>query len=176
MPMGEGVILQAPSPEESVMTYIEGFLSVYIHVLASGSPDWVVLDFFRRYQATLVQVHRFLWRVLQSMRYFSEKAGIAFTLSHLVRLYRPLRYQGLISLPPRSTWALVIGSEQDEDSGWMNQFIQIQMTDVIPEELFSLYERLNFTRKYFIWTVLSAWGWHRNNTFLLFVYSNSLGS
>lgn len=94
MRMGEGTILQEPSLEESVMTYVEGFLSVYIHVLAPGSPDQVVLDFFRRYQVMLAYVHPFLWRIMQSMRYFADKAKIEFTFSHLVRLYRPLRNQG----------------------------------------------------------------------------------
>ena len=132
------------------MTYIEGFLSVYIHVLALGSPDQVVLDFCRKYQVTFAQVHPFLWRIVQATRYFANKAEIEFTLSHLVKLYRPLRYRGLIALQCCSTRAPVIGSEEDEDCGWINRFVRIRTTDVMPGEFLSFPEKCNSTRKCFV--------------------------
>lgn len=52
-PPGEGVVLQAPNLEENVMTYVEGFMSVYTGVLVPGFLDWVVLDSCKMYQVTL---------------------------------------------------------------------------------------------------------------------------
>jgi len=145
---GSEVVLQIPSSDESVTTYVEGFLSVYTYPFTLGAVDPVIFDFCRRYQVTLGQIHPSLWRIVILLRFFSIKAGgLDFSLNHLIRLYRPQIYRGLIRLYRRASKALMSSIDEDKDRGWMGRYIRVRTRDLIPEEKMSFPEKWNFDRK-----------------------------
>nr|XP_016434680.1 PREDICTED: eukaryotic translation initiation factor 5B-like [Nicotiana tabacum] len=56
------------------------------------------------------------------LRYFSSKAeGLEFTLNHLIRLYRPQLFRGLIKLQHQSSKALFASNDEDKYRGWMSR-------------------------------------------------------
>lgn len=115
---GPKVEVHIPAPEEGITAYVEGFLSVYTYPFTLGPLDPVIIDFCKKYQVTLGQVHPSLWRIVIMLRFFSSKAeGLEFTLSHLMRLYRPRIYRGLIRLQRRATKALTSSIDEDKDRG-----------------------------------------------------------
>jgi len=145
---GPEVVVQIPAPEESITAYVEGFLSVYTYPFTLGPLDPVIIDLCKRYQVTLGQIHPSLWRIVIMLRFFSSKAeGLEFTLNHLMRLYRPRIYRGLIRLQRRATKALISSIDEDKDRGWMSCFIRVRTRDTIPEEKMPFPEEWNFDRK-----------------------------
>nr|XP_033510299.1 uncharacterized protein LOC117275056 [Nicotiana tomentosiformis] len=79
------------------------------------------------------------------LRFFSsEPEGLEFTLSHLMRLYWPRIYRGLIRLQRQATKALFSSIDEDKDRGWMSRFIWVRTHDIIPEEKMPFLEEWNF--------------------------------
>ncbi|XP_070003039.1 uncharacterized protein [Nicotiana sylvestris] len=91
-------------------------------------------------------IHPSFWRIVLMMRFFAEKAELEFTLSHLLRLYRPLHHRGLIILRRRSTRPFISSDEEDKDRGWMSQFVRVRIVDIIPKEFLPFTEKWNFKR------------------------------
>jgi len=46
-----------PKPDEAITTHVEGFLSVYTYPFTLGPLDPVIINFCRRYEVTLGQIH-----------------------------------------------------------------------------------------------------------------------
>ncbi|XP_019246509.1 PREDICTED: uncharacterized protein LOC109226169 [Nicotiana attenuata] len=130
---GDEVVIQIPSPEESITTHVEGFLSVFTYPFTLGPLDPVVIDFCKTYEVTLGQIHPSFWRIVIMLRFFSEKAeGLEFTLSHLIKLYRPHLFRGLIKLQRGTTKAIFASTDETKDRGWMSRFVRVRTSDIIP--------------------------------------------
>ncbi|XP_019233921.1 PREDICTED: uncharacterized protein LOC109214462 isoform X1 [Nicotiana attenuata] len=141
---GNEVVVQIPAPEESITTHVEGFLSVYTYPFTFGPIDPIVIDFCKRYQVTLGQIHPSFWRIVIMLLHFSSKdGGLEFTLNHLTRLYRPQLFRGLIKLQRRSTKAFFASNDEYKDQGWMSRFVRVRTCDIIPEEKIPFPEKWN---------------------------------
>lgn len=145
---GEGAALQALPPDEGITDLADGFLNVYLYPFALGPLNRVVLDFCLKYRVTLAQIRPSFWRIVLMMRFFAEKAGLEFTLSYLVRLYRPFHHRGLLTLRCHSSTPFVIDDEEDRDREWISRFVRVRTTDVIPVELMPFPEKWNYTREW----------------------------
>jgi len=95
------------------------------------------------------------------MRFFPEKAGLEFTLSHLVRLYQPFHHRGMLTLRCCSSTPFVVDDEKDGDQERVSLFVRIRTVDIIPVELMLFPRGWNYARE---WSVLC---------FLRFAYSEN---
>lgn len=93
------------------------------------------------------------------VRFFAEKAGLEFTLSHLIRLYRPFHHRGLLTLRCRSATPFVVDDEEDGVREWMSRFVRVRTADIIPVEFMPFPKEWNHTRKWYTcaFTVLQLW-------------------
>lgn len=125
-----------PTPEEAITTYVERYLSVYTYPFTLSPLDPVIVDFCKKYQVTLGQIHPSFWRVVILLHFIVSKIdGLPFTLDHLIRLYSHRLYRGgLIKLQHRATKSLISSIDEDKDRDWMGQFVRVKTTDLIPTE------------------------------------------
>nr|XP_009803049.1 PREDICTED: uncharacterized protein LOC104248486 [Nicotiana sylvestris] len=153
---GKAVQVEIPSLEEDITTHKPSFLSVYMYPFTLGpvsasslSIDPVILDFIREYQVTLGQIYPSFWRIVYLLRHFSNMVeGMSFTLDHLVGLYSPRLYRGvLIKLQHRSAKAFFANTDEDKDRGWMSRFVRVKTSDLI------LVEKMPFPEE---WNLRSA--------------------
>nr|XP_009764210.1 PREDICTED: uncharacterized protein LOC104215965 [Nicotiana sylvestris] len=117
---GYEVVVQIPAPEESITTYVEGFLSVYTYPFTLGPINPVIIDFCK-----------------------SKAEGLEFTLNHLIRLYRPQLFRGLIKLQHWSTKVFFASNDEDKYQGWICRFMRVRTCDIIPEEKMPFPEKWN---------------------------------
>lgn len=69
----------------------------------------------------------------------------------------------------------MIGGEEDDDHGWMSQFIRVRMTDIILGEFLPFPTEWSLTHQHSIQTVIFfIRGRTHDDSFMSFVYSNSL--
>lgn len=137
-----------PTPEKAITTHVEGYLSVYTYPFTLGPLDPVIIDFCKKYQVTLGQIHPFFWRIVILLRFFVSKIDrLPFTLDHFVRLYSPRLYRGgLIKLQRRATKAFTSSIDKDKDRGWMGRFVRVKSSDLIPAESMPFPEKWNMNR------------------------------
>lgn len=84
-----------PGPDDDITTHVEGYLSVYTYPFTLGLMDPVILDFYRRYEVCLGQIHPSLWRIVIFLRFFVNKINSCmFTTDHLLLLYSPRIFRG----------------------------------------------------------------------------------
>ena len=138
-----------PSPEESINTHVEGFLSVYTYLFTLGPLDPVIVAFCKRYDVTPGQIHPSFWRIVILLRFISSKIdGCLFTLDHLMRLYNPRLYRrGLINLARRDNKASFSSIDETCDRGSMGRFVRIRTSDLILAENLSFPEKGNMNRE-----------------------------
>lgn len=138
-----------PSPEESITTHVEGFLSVYTYPFKLGPLDPIIIAFCKRYDVTLGQIHPSFWKIVILLRFFVNKIeGCPFTLNHLMRLYSPRLYRGgLIKLGRRASRAPFSSIDEARDQGWMGRYFRIKTLDPIPAEDMPFPEKWNMKRK-----------------------------
>lgn len=106
-----------PSPEESITMHVEGFLSVYTYPFTFSPLYPIIMDFCKKYEVTLGQIHHSFWRIVTLLWFFVGKVkGLPFTLDHLIRLYSPWLYRsGLINLRCWFTKAVFLITDEDMD-------------------------------------------------------------
>lgn len=91
--MDKNVVI--PGPVDDITTHVEGYLSVYTYSFTLGLVDSVILDFCRRYNVFLGQIHPSLWRIVILLRFFVNKIdSCTFTNDHLLRFYSPQIFRG----------------------------------------------------------------------------------
>lgn len=84
------------------------------------------------------------------LRYFTEEVeGEIFTLNHLVSMYSPRLYRGLIRLCHRSKKSFFTSVNEGKDRGWMSRFIRVRTSDIIPAQRMPFPKRWNTRRKQF---------------------------
>lgn len=82
------------------------------------------------------------------IRLFTEMARLEFTLSHLVRLYRPFHHRGLLTLWCRSSMPFVVDDKEDGDRDWARLFVRVWMVDIITVEHMPFIEGWNYAREW----------------------------
>lgn len=132
----EVVTIEIPISSDDITSFKEGFLYVYTYPFTLGpeesleSPqlkiDSVILAFCVWYQVTLSQICPSFWRIMLMLRRFTEGfVGEVFTLNHLVTLYRPRLYRGLIKLRKLSKNLFFTSVDEGKDWGWMSRSFRV---------------------------------------------------
>ncbi|XP_075103332.1 uncharacterized protein LOC142177979 [Nicotiana tabacum] len=137
-----------PRPEDAITSHVESYLSVYTYPFTLGPVDSVILDFCKRYEVCLGQIHPLLWRIVIFLRYFVNKIeSCQFTIDHLLRLYSPRIFRGgLIKLTHRASKAPFSSIDEDWDRGWQRRFVRVKTADLIHSELMPFREKWNVSR------------------------------
>jgi len=69
--VGKNVVV--PGPTDAITTHVEGYLCIYICPFTLGPVDPVILDFYKRYEVCLGQIHLSRWRIVILLRFFVNK-------------------------------------------------------------------------------------------------------
>ncbi|XP_060203994.1 uncharacterized protein LOC132632155 isoform X2 [Lycium barbarum] len=137
----------SPGPDESVIDHREGFLYVYTYpfTLKLDPPiDPVILDMCRTYNVTLAQIGPIVWWTVACLRQLANNTKKKFTLAHLIRLYSPRLFRGgVIKLAKRSRNSIFSKMDEDRDRGWLERYVQVRTTDIIPDNYMPFPERWN---------------------------------
>ena len=126
--------------------------------------DPVIIDMCRTYGVTLAQIGPIVWRVVACLRLLANNSKKEFTLAHLIRLYSPrLIRGGVIKLAKRSWNPFFSNMDEDRDRGWLEQFVRVRTSNIIPNDFMPFPEEWNNKHKLEL----------RVNTFVCFIILRS---
>ncbi|XP_060209810.1 uncharacterized protein LOC132636787 isoform X2 [Lycium barbarum] len=98
----------------------------------------------RTYNVTLAQIGPIVWRAVACLRLLANNAGKEFTLAHLIRLYPSRLFRGgVIKLAKRSRNPIFSKMDEDRDRGWLERYVRVRTSDIIPGNYMPFPERWN---------------------------------